>query len=50
VVELTASFTQLMPMLWACFGAMVIPTLFGSQPIYESLSQPARQEERGGEK
>jgi CIC family chloride channel protein len=49
VVELTASFTQLMPMLWACFGAMVVPTLFGSRPIYESLSRPAVQEERGGE-
>jgi CIC family chloride channel protein len=47
VIELTASFTQLMPMLWACFGAMVIPTLFGSRPIYESLSQPALQSARG---
>jgi chloride channel protein, CIC family len=48
VIELTASFTQLMPMLWACFGAMVIPTFFGTPPIYESLRQPALQEERGG--
>ncbi len=50
VIELTASFTQLMPMLWACFGAMVVPTLLGSRPIYESLSRPAVQDERGGER
>lgn len=49
VTELTASFTQLMPMLWACFGAMVIPTLFGVRPIYDSLSPPAVQSERGGD-
>ncbi len=49
VTELTASFTQLMPMLWACFGAMVIPTLFGNRPIYDSLSHPAMQSERAGE-
>lgn len=49
VIELTASFTQLMPMLWACFAAMVIPTVFGVQPIYESLSKPAIQSERAGE-
>jgi CIC family chloride channel protein len=48
VIELTASFTQLMPMLWACFGAMVIPTLLRNAPIYESLSQPFMQIERGG--
>lgn len=49
VIELTASFTQLMPMLWACFGAMVVPTLLRVAPIYESLSQPFMQMERGGE-
>ncbi len=49
VIELTASFTQLVPMLWACFGAMTIPTLFGSEPIYESLSKVTLQLERGGE-
>ncbi len=49
VIELTASLTQLMPMLWACFAAMVIPTFFGVRPIYECLSQPAAQSERGGD-
>lgn len=48
VIELTASFTQLMPMLWACFAAMVVPTVLGVRPIYESLSEPLLQSERGG--
>lgn len=48
VTELTGSFTQLMPMLWACFAAMVIPILLGVEPIYESLRQPAMQSERSG--
>jgi CIC family chloride channel protein len=48
VTELTGSFTQLMPMLWACFAAMVVPTLFRVRPIYESLSQPAVSSERSG--
>jgi chloride channel protein, CIC family len=47
VTELTAGFTQLIPMLWASFAAMVIPTIFGSTPIYDSLSQPAFLRERG---
>jgi CIC family chloride channel protein len=48
VTELTGSFTQLMPMLWACFGAMVVPILFGVEPIYESLRHPVVQSERSG--
>jgi CIC family chloride channel protein len=48
VIELTASFTQLLPMLWACFGAMLVPTLLGVAPIYASLSKPILQSERGG--
>jgi CIC family chloride channel protein len=48
VIELTASFTQLLPMLWACFAAMVVPTFFRNAPIYASLSQPVLQSERGG--
>jgi chloride channel protein, CIC family len=49
VTELTAGFTQLIPMLWASFAAMVIPTIFGSSPIYDSLSEPAYLRERGVE-
>jgi CIC family chloride channel protein len=37
VTEMTASFTQLLPMLAACFAAMAVPTLLGDSPIYESL-------------
>lgn len=48
VTELTGSFTQLMPMLWACFAAMVVPILLGVEPIYESLRQPIVQSERSG--
>ena len=48
VTELTAGFTLLIPMLWASFAAMAIPTLFESLPIYDSLSQPKYLRERGG--
>jgi hypothetical protein len=37
-----------MPMLWACFAAMIIPALLRVSPIYESLSRPALQRERSG--
>jgi chloride channel protein, CIC family len=39
VVEMTASFSLLLPMLSACFAAMVVPTLLGNAPIYEVLRQ-----------
>jgi CIC family chloride channel protein len=59
-IELTGSFTLLLPMLAACFGAMVLPTLLKDPPIYESLRWDAsvqsptsdsvgRSEVRGGE-
>jgi chloride channel protein, CIC family len=37
VVEMTASVTMLLPMLGACFAAMLVPTLLRAAPIYESL-------------
>jgi chloride channel protein, CIC family len=37
VVEMTASVRILLPMLGACFAAMLVPTLLGDAPIYESL-------------
>lgn len=46
VVEMTGSFPTLVPMLGACFAAMLVPTLLGNPPIYDSLrvvSLPARQ-------
>jgi chloride channel protein, CIC family len=32
-----------LPMLGACFVAMLVPTLLGNPPIYDSLSEDARQ-------
>ena len=38
ITEMTGSFTMLLPMLGACFAAMVMPTLLRNPPIYTSLS------------
>ncbi len=37
VIEMTASITTLLPMICACFMAMLIPTLLREPPIYELL-------------
>lgn len=37
VIEMTASFTMLLPMISACFAAMLVPNLLGGAPIYDSL-------------
>jgi chloride channel protein, CIC family len=39
VTEMTASVTLLLPMLGACFVAMLIPTLLRDPPIYDSLRE-----------
>jgi CIC family chloride channel protein len=39
VIEMTASFNLLLPMLGACFAAMVVPTLLRDPPIYDSLRE-----------
>ena len=39
VTEMTGSFTQLLPMLGACFAAMLVPNLLRSAPIYDSLRE-----------
>jgi CIC family chloride channel protein len=39
VIEMTASFTMLLPMLGACFAAMLVPNLLHGAPIYESLQK-----------
>jgi chloride channel protein, CIC family len=45
VTEMTANTSLLLPMLCACFTAMLTPTLLGNEPIYESLRvQPLRSE------
>jgi CIC family chloride channel protein len=37
IIEMTSSFTMLLPMLIACFAAMTVPTLLRDAPIYDSL-------------
>jgi CIC family chloride channel protein len=37
VIEMTASFTMLLPMVAACFAAMLVTNLVGGAPIYDSL-------------
>jgi CIC family chloride channel protein len=53
IVEMTGGFTMLLPMLGACFVAMLVPTMLGSAPIYDSLRErpalkPERTETNGG--
>jgi CIC family chloride channel protein len=53
VTEMTGSFTLLLPMLSACFAAMLVPTLLGEPPIYDSLREGTlriheREESRAG--
>jgi CIC family chloride channel protein len=38
VIEMTGSFKLLLPMLSACFGAMLVTTLLRQPPIYDSLA------------
>lgn len=37
VTEMTGAVDLLLPMLGACFGAMLVPSLLGDRPIYEAL-------------
>jgi CIC family chloride channel protein len=39
VTEMTGSFTMLLPMLGACFAAMLVPTLLRNDAIYDSLRE-----------
>ena len=39
VIEMTAGFTTLLPMLGACFAAMLVPNLLHCAPIYEPLHE-----------
>jgi chloride channel protein, CIC family len=39
--EMTGNVSMLLPMLCACAVAMLVPTLFGDPPIYESLRERA---------
>ena len=46
VTEMTAGFALLLPMLGACFAAMLVVNLFGSAPIYDSLKERAVRHQR----
>ena len=46
VTEMTANVTMLLPMLIACFAAMLVPTLLRNAPIYESLREHTLRGER----
>jgi CIC family chloride channel protein len=39
VTEMTGGFAMFLPMLAACFSAMLVPNLLRSAPIYETLRQ-----------
>ena len=46
ITEMTAAFTLLLPMLGACFAAMLVPTLLRNVPIYEALREGTLRRER----
>jgi chloride channel protein, CIC family len=46
VTEITGSVTMLLPMLSACFAAMLVPTLLRAEPIYDSLREHTLRRER----
>ena len=46
IIEMTAAFTLLLPMLGACFAAMLVPTLLRDVPIYEALREGTLRRER----
>jgi chloride channel protein, CIC family len=50
VTELTGSFTLLLPMLAACFTAMIVPIMLGCPPIYDSLARRQSGSGRSAEK
>ena len=39
ITEMTAGSSLLLPMLGACFAAMLVPTLLRNEPIYDSLRE-----------
>jgi len=41
VSEMTVGMTLLLPMIGVCVGAMLVPTVVGNEPIYESLRMRA---------
>jgi CIC family chloride channel protein len=47
VTEMTGGFTLLLPLLGACFTAMLVPEFFENAPIYDSLRQRTLQSQEG---
>jgi CIC family chloride channel protein len=47
VTEMTGGFTLLLPLLGACFAAMLLPTLLRNPPIYDSLRERTLQSQKG---
>lgn len=47
VSEMTVGMTLLLPMIGVCVGAMLVPTMMGNEPIYESLKLRAVRMARG---
>ncbi|MBV9199044.1 MAG: H(+)/Cl(-) exchange transporter ClcA [Alphaproteobacteria bacterium] len=43
VIEMTASVPMLLPMIAACFAAMLVPNLLGAPPIYDALRERTAQ-------
>lgn len=39
VTEMTANVDMLLPMIVACFAAMLVPTFLGDPPIYDALGE-----------
>jgi len=39
---MTGSFTLLLPLVGACFAAMLVPALLGDPPVYDSLRERQR--------
>lgn len=46
ITEMTASFTLLLPLITACFAAMIVPTLMRTEGIYDALREPAALQKR----
>ena len=46
VTEITGNVTMLLPMLGACFAAMLVPTLLRDEPIYDALRGDTLRRER----
>jgi CIC family chloride channel protein len=47
IIEMTAAFTLLLPMLGACFAAMLVATLLRDAPIYDALREGTLRREKG---